>query len=93
MDEKAEAEAALRERNDGEDEEEAEEEDELERAISLSAGGDQAEDAKVCLLFKGMVFFIQRECPRDMMVFIIRSFGARCAGTARAARTTSPTAA
>ena len=80
VDEEAEAEAALRaERSDGEDdEEEAEEEDELERAISLSAGGDPTarEDAKVCAtLFKGMVFFIQRECPRDMMVFIIRSFG------------------
>ena len=43
----------------------------------LRRGGSVArEDAKLCAtLFKGLVFFIQREVPRDMMVFIIRSFG------------------
>ena len=81
VDEEAEAEAAMRATrgDDGEEtEEEAEETDELERVIGLSAGGDPTarEDARLCAtLFKGMVFFIQREVPRDMMVFIIRSFG------------------
>jgi len=47
-------------------------------AIAESAGVDPAtrEDAKLrASLFRGLVFFIQRECPRDMMVFLVRSFG------------------
>ena len=55
-----------------------EEEPDMEDVIAASAGADPAarEDAKLCAtLFKGLVFFIQREVPRDMMVFIIRSFG------------------
>ena len=47
-------------------------------AIAENAGVDPAtrEDAKLrASLFRGLVFFIQRECPRDMMVFLVRSFG------------------
>ena len=50
----------------------------MEDAIAEAAGLDpvQREDAKTCsTLFKGLVFFLNREVPRDMMVFIIRSFG------------------
>ena len=40
------------------------------------AVAEQREDAKICAsLFKGLVFFLNRETPRDAMVFIIRAFG------------------
>jgi len=51
---------------------------EMEDAIAEAGGADpaQREDAKMCAtLFKGLVFFLNREVPREMMVFIIRSFG------------------
>ena len=51
--------------------------------IAESAGVDPAtrEDAKLrASLFRGLVFFIQRECPRDMMVFLVRSFGGEVLG-------------
>ena len=50
----------------------------MEDAIASAAGLDpaQREDAKTCAsLFKGLVFFLNREVPRDAMVFIIRAFG------------------
>ena len=50
----------------------------LEDAIAAAVGADPArrEDDKLCsTLFKGSVFFIQRECPKDMMIFVITSFG------------------
>ena len=84
--EAAAAAAAARDSDDDEDPDgpdtpaaapEAEDPD-MEDVIAASAGADPVarEDAKLCAtLFKGLVFFIQREVPRDMMVFIIRSFG------------------
>ena len=53
-------------------------EEAMEEAIASAAGLDpaQREDAKTCAsLFKGLVFFLNRETPRDAMVFIIRAFG------------------
>ena len=50
----------------------------MEDAIAEAAGLDpaQREDAKTCAsLFKGLVFFLNREAPRDAMVFVIRAFG------------------
>eukprot|EP00227_Mantoniella_beaufortii_P019188 CAMPEP_0197575710 /NCGR_PEP_ID=MMETSP1326-20131121/1012_1 /TAXON_ID=1155430 /ORGANISM="Genus nov. species nov., Strain RCC2288" /LENGTH=734 /DNA_ID=CAMNT_0043138523 /DNA_START=104 /DNA_END=2308 /DNA_ORIENTATION=- len=88
MDDEEEAAAAAKAARDGDDEDmereagdEGEEEDEekdLADLIAQSAGADPLarEDAKLCsTLFKGLVFFLQREVPRDMMVFIVRSFG------------------
>ncbi|EEH52965.1 uncharacterized protein MICPUCDRAFT_44858 [Micromonas pusilla CCMP1545] len=41
-----------------------------------SGSNAKASDDKLCsTLFKGSVFFIQRECPKDMMIFVITSFG------------------
>ena len=50
----------------------------LEDAIAAAVGADPARRGadKLCsTLFKGSVFFIRRECPKDMMIFVITSFG------------------
>ena len=89
-DEEAEAERRTRGR-DGDDDDDArsdedaaaaaastDDEEAMEEAIASAAGLDpeQREDAKICAsLFKGLVFFLNRETPRDAMVFIIRAFG------------------
>ena len=83
VDEEEEAAAAAKAARSDDEDDEDEKDDEatepnIEDLIAESAGADPAarEDAKLCAtLFKGLVFFIQREVPRDMMVFIIRSFG------------------
>ena len=83
-DEEAEAEkasrAARRDGDDDGDEDVVENDDDeaMEDAIASAAGLDpaQREDAKTCAsLFKGLVFFLNREVPRDAMVFVIRAFG------------------
>ena len=83
-DEEAEAEKASRAaRHDGDDDGdedvvENDDDDAMEDAIASAAGLDpaQREDAKTCAsLFKGLVFFLNREVPRDAMVFVIRAFG------------------
>ena len=89
-DEEAEAEKASRAaRRDGDDDGDEDDDDDekqhaddddeaMEDAIASAAGLDpaQREDAKTCAsLFKGLVFFLNREVPRDAMVFIIRAFG------------------
>ena len=88
-DEEAEAERRMRGR-DGDDDDarsdddgdaaaaSTDDEEAMEEAIASAAGLDpaQREDAKTCAsLFKGLVFFLNRETPRDAMVFIIRAFG------------------
>ncbi len=89
-DEEAEAEKASRAaRRDGDDDGDEDDDDDekqhaddddeaMEDVIASAAGLDpaQREDAKTCAsLFKGLVFFLNREVPRDAMVFIIRAFG------------------
>ena len=85
-----EAEAARTTRRDDDDQTDARSDDDddaenrsnkdeaMEDAIAEAAGLDpvQREDAKTCAsLFKGLVFFLNRETPRDAMVFVIRAFG------------------
>jgi pescadillo protein len=79
---RAEKKNASAEDDDSEDDDENRDEDssdaKMEDAIAIAAGADPSrrEDARACAsLFKGLVFFLNREVPRDMMVFVIRSFG------------------
>ena len=61
--------AQIAEHQDEEDEEDAMDEDEDE-------DDDMTPEQRECAkLFDGLVFFINREVPRDMMIFIIKAFG------------------
>ena len=42
-------------------------------------------------LFKGLRFFLNRECPRETFEFVIRSFGGEVDGTQRAHLTVTMT--
>ncbi|KAL4432847.1 hypothetical protein ABPG77_008173 [Micractinium sp. CCAP 211/92] len=61
--------------SDDEDEGEQREED-GERLAGGAADVDADDDAAVCAaLFKGLVFFLGREVPREQLLLVVRSFG------------------
>ena len=61
------------------DEEDDEEEEESDQAMGID-GEEMTEEQRECSsIFNGLVFFISREVPRNMMIFIIKAFGGEVA--------------
>ncbi|PRW18309.1 pescadillo-family BRCT domain-containing [Chlorella sorokiniana] len=68
--------AAAGEASDDEGEQAEEEEEDGQQLAGGAADVDADDDAGVCAsLFKGLVFFLGREVPREQLLLIIRAFG------------------